>query len=418
MKRLLALLLVLAALPLPAARRRAAGSGPPDSPAGWLHQYAIPFDGDLAALLPLVATTRVLALGDATHGTHELFASKQRLVPFLAAHGFRTIALEAPYAELAALDAYLLHGTGDPGALLESRRYWFWDAQEVLDLLLWARHENARGLTPPMRIAGVDSTEPYTAKRVVLDYLGRVDSAAAHAAADSYACITPTYRPSDLCRTLVAEVRPLMEAKRTQYASATSASEAEEAIHAARVVEQAERVVATKLAARDEVMAENIAWLAARDGKVLVWGHNEHFGRTPYTLLDPEPVPGAGWYLAQVLGDAYFALGSVLLDGTFLAVDYDSGQGLINVQSMTAPHADDAALRLGVTELDAMIVPLRRPLPDWLSSPTHVRIGASGAPSRERATLDVVVELGKKYDAVLFLRRSTPTQLRHWPAFR
>jgi erythromycin esterase len=407
-------------LALPAfGRHRAVGSGPVDSPTAWLHQYAIPFEGDLAPLAALTADARVIALGDATHGTHELFASKQRLVPFFAARGFRTIAFEAPYAEFAAIDDYLLHGTGDPAALIESRRYWFWDTQELLELLLWARGENARGLTPPIRVAGVDSTEPFTASRVVLAYLQQVDPAFAYEAEGNYACLGPgKYTPSDLCRSLVMAIRPRIVAQRSAYVAATSTEAYEEVLHAARVVEQGEHIEATDLLARDEVMAENVQWLLARDGKLLAWGHDEHWGRTPYTLLDPVPIRAAGSYLAEALGDAYFSLGSVLLEGTFLAVDYTGGIGSINAQTMAPPHPDDVALRFAEAGTESMIVPLRRALPAWLTGTQHVRIGASGAPSRERATLDLVVELGEKYDAVLFVRRSTPSGVRHWPQFR
>lgn len=410
MKRLLPLLLVLlAAFPLAAARRRAVGSGPVDTPAGWLHHFAIPFDGDLTPFLHLTANARVVALGDATHGTHELFASKQRLIPLLVAQGFRTLAFEAPYAEFAAIDDYLLHGTGDPAQLIESRRYWFWDTQEILELLRWARAENERGLTPPIRIAGIDATEPFTASQVVVRAVNAVDPQLAFAIEGNYACLGPgKYVPSSLCRQLVRDVRPRLEAREFPA----------EVLHAARVVEQGEEVVATDLAARDAMMAENALWLTERDGRLLIVGHDEHFGRLPYTLLDPQPIRAAGAYLAEALGDAYFVLGSVLLEGTFLAVDYVNYVGSINEQQMTVPHADDVALKFAEGGIDAMIVPLRREVPPWLAGPQHVRIGASGVPSRERATLDLTVDLANKYDAVLYIRRSTPSAVRHWPTFR
>ncbi|HEX6159893.1 MAG TPA: erythromycin esterase family protein, partial [Thermoanaerobaculia bacterium] len=357
----------------------------------------------------MVRDARIVALGDATHGTHELFASKQRLIPLLAAQGFRTIAFEAPYAELAAIDEYLLHGTGDPALLIESRRYWFWDTEEVLEILRWARAQNEAGLAPPMRVAGIDATDPYTASQVVVRYLNTVDPQFAFAVEGNYACLGPgRYVPSAFCRQLVLEVRPQLEARNVPA----------EILHAARVVEQAEEVVATNLAARDRMMAENALWLAERDGKVLIWGHDEHFGRLPYTLIDPKPVKAAGAYMAEALGDRYFVLGSVLLEGTFLAVDYVNYIGNINVQNMTVPHPDDVALKLAQGGIDAMIVPLRRDLPEWLRGMHHVRIGASGVPSREQATLDLTVDLANKYDALLYIRRSTPSAVRHYPTFR
>ncbi|HYR27218.1 MAG TPA: erythromycin esterase family protein, partial [Thermoanaerobaculia bacterium] len=159
MRRALALVL-LAAVSLPlAARVRAVRSAAEVTPESWLRQRAV----DDAGFVHLARNASVVALGDATHGTHEIYAAKQRLVPLLVDEGFRTIAFEAPYAEWAKLDEYVVHGTGDPAAALNFRLYWFWDTDEILHLIEWARAQNAAGLTPPIRIAGVDSTEPASA---------------------------------------------------------------------------------------------------------------------------------------------------------------------------------------------------------------------------------------------------------------
>src|SRR5258705_4534057 len=84
-------------------------AAPADPPALWLRSHAMPLasvepsadDSDLAPLLPLLANAHVIALGDATHGTHEFYAVKQRLIRFLVKHAnVRTVALEAPFGEL------------------------------------------------------------------------------------------------------------------------------------------------------------------------------------------------------------------------------------------------------------------------------------------------------------------------------
>ncbi|MBV8519406.1 MAG: erythromycin esterase family protein [Acidobacteria bacterium] len=406
MKRATLFLAMILALPL-AARVRAVRSGDVDTPAAWLRQRAIRIDGTLSPFLRLVSNARIVALGDATHGTHELFASKQQLVPALVDAGFRTIAFEAPYAEYAQLDDYIVHGSGDPAAALALARYWFWDAQEVFDLLMWARAQNAAGLTPPIRIAGVDPTAG--AMRVVVDYLGRIDPAAAEEAQANYACMGASYRGDERCRSLIAGVR-------TSLASHPPSPELDEVLHAARIVEQSERVAAGDRNARDAAMAENLTWLAQRD-RVVVLGHNEHWGRTDYVLQDPRPIRSAGSSLAATFGNDYFALGSALLDGTFLAVEYLPGtfDGFIGAQQMTAPSPDDFARLLAQARLDAMIVPLHAPLPPWLAGTHRMRIAGSAVPSPDAATLDLPADFGAKFDAVLYLAHSTPSLLRHWP---
>lgn len=410
----LALLLLFAAAALHA-RMRAVRSGPADTPGAWLRQRAV-----LPSSMPTIAgDAQVVALADVTHATREVYLAKQTLVAHLVDAGFRTLAFEAPYSEYKALDAYLLHGTGDPAAALNLPYYWFWDTEEVLDLLRWARARNAAGLTPPIRVAGIDPTTPRSAAAEVVAYLRRVDPSAASAAEEAYHCLRDGYSGADRCRASVASVRTAMLARRDAYILASSQDVLEEMLHAARVVEQGERVLAEGYDVRDEPMAENVLHLASRQGRVIVLGHNEHWGRTSYRLDSPTLLRSAGSHLATSLGDRYFALGSIALDGTFLAVEYTPGvrSGAIRTQIMTAPSPDDVATILGQARLDSMILPLRRTLPEWLAGTRRMRFAGSTVSSRDRATLDVPIDLAAKFDAVFYVRTSTPTRLRHWPRF-
>ena len=362
----------------------------------------------------------VVALGDITHATREVYEAKRLLVPQLVAQGFRTIAFEAPYTEYKALDEYVLHGTGDPAAALNLPLYWFWDTNEILDLVRWAREQNAAGLTPPIRIEGVDPTSPRVTAAEIVAWLQRIDPAAATKTESIYRCIREGYGGAEWCRAAIHTVRSSMEANREAYTLASSAAELEEMLHAARIVEQGERVLAEGYDVRDEPMAENVLRRVKRGEKVIVLGHNEHWGRTPYILDDPTKlIPSAGSVLRAALGQDYFVLGSLALGGTFLAVQYEPGtrDGDIRVQVMDAPSIDDFALLLSRAQLSAAIFPLRGSLPFWLAGTHRLRFAGSTVPSRERTTLDVPADLGAKFDAVLYVHTSTPTSLRHWPRF-
>jgi erythromycin esterase len=420
---LVALLGILAVIALPAsARVRAAGRTVDDPPAQWLQRYATILttaephaasDADLQPLLDLARNARVVALGDATHGTHELFALKQRIVPLLAANGFRTLALEAPYAELQRIRDSIRTGQGDPAALLISSDYFFWDTDEVLDLLHWAREEQ-------VDVVGLDSAHPAETMELVVETIRDADPALAADAAFRYDCLVSNQNhyaaqpPSDreVCRALILSVRPKLEALRPHFA----ADAFDDLLHAARVAEQGEESLFTSLANRDRAMAENLAWLAGR-GKVVVWGHNEHFGKTPYQLTTPTPVDSAGRILAAQLGNAYVAIGSVILGGTFNAFEYEPATRTKRIHDlpMTAASSDDYATFLHQHGAPLLFVPLHTPLPTWLAMTHRIRFAGSGGLPADRATLDVVVNLAAKFDAVVYLELSTPTRLRHYP---
>ena len=411
MKRTVLAVLLLVPLAL-FARTRAVRTGPINSPAAWLRFHAQTPASFARSVGP---AADIVALGDVTHATHETYAAKQAIVPELVARGFRVLAFEAPYTEYKALDEYVLHGTGDPAATLNLPPYWFWDTNEILELIEWARAQNAAGLTPPIRIVDIDATSPRVTAAEVIAYLERVDPTYATEVAAIYHCIREGYRGTDRCRTKIATVRTSMLARRDAYVLASSADDYEEMLHAARVIEQGERVLVDHRYEKDPPMAENALYYVSRGQKVILFGHNEHWGREAYLLDVPPRVTSAGQHLAATLGDRYFVLGSVIDGGTFHAVQYAPGarSGVIRTHAFPAASTlDDFGVLFAQANLPTMIVPLRGPLPEWLAGTRTYRFAGSGVP-----TLTVPANFGVKFDAVLYVQTSTPTQLRHFPTF-
>jgi erythromycin esterase len=120
----------------------------------WLRTVAIPFDtaepgrgfADLQRLRVVIGAARIVALGEATHGTSEFFKMKHRLTEFLATEmGFTRFAIEANMPEAYRVNEYVLTGKGDPKELLRGMYFWTWDTQEVLDMILWMRRFNESG---------------------------------------------------------------------------------------------------------------------------------------------------------------------------------------------------------------------------------------------------------------------------------
>jgi erythromycin esterase len=419
---LLALLALSVSPSSASARVRAVGRIVDDPPARWLQQHATVLttaepgaasDADLQPLLESTRNARLVALGDATHGTHELFALKQRIVPLLAANGFRTLALEAPYAELQRIRDSVRTGQGDPAALLVSSDYFFWDTDEVLQLIRWAREAR-------VDVVGIDSAHPAETMELVVDTIRRADPVLADDTAFRYDCLVSNQnhyaaQPAgdrEVCRAQILTVRPHLEALRAQF----TAGEFDDLLHAARIAEQGEESLFTSLANRDRAMAENLVWLAGR-GKVVVWGHNEHFGKTPYQLTGPTAVTSTGQLLAAQLGDAYVTVGSVILGGTFNAFEYEPATRtkFIHDVPFTAASPDDYATFFRQHGAPLLFIPLRSPLPTWLATTHRLRFAGSGGLPASRATLDVVANLAAKFDAVIYIELSTPTRLLHYP---
>lgn len=401
---------------------RAVRPGYADAPGPWLRAHATPIatvepaadDSDLEPLLSMVTGARVIALGDVTHGTHELYALKQRLIPLLVTRAHvRTIVIEAPYAEWEEVGAAVRAGS-DPAGLLASSDYWFWNTEEMLAVLRWVAAWNADPTHERIEIAGADAFHASTTMARIVERVRAVDPPLGTDIERRYDCVTQyalnptayaTHPTQASCRASVASVRPLL-AERFPGDEAL--------LHAARVAEQGEEVLATSLATRDAAMAENISWLLSRNpqANVVIWGHNEHFGKTDYVLNRPEPTRSSGAILAEELGERYVAIGSIAGGGIFHAIEFVGPAGFIRPFPMPPPSADDFATFFAAAGLPRMIVPLRAPLPSWLATPHRVRFAGSNVPSSTRSMVEATEDLPRKFDAVIWIETSTPTQLR------
>jgi erythromycin esterase len=151
----------------------------------WLRRNAMPVTttlagngfADLQPLRDVIGDARIVALGEATHGTSELFRMKHRLTELLATEmGFTYFAIEARMPEAAKVNEYVLTGQGDPAELLEGLRSTPWNTQEVLDLILWMRDFNASG-RGRIQFTGFDMQSSALAAQNVRAFLAQAEPA-------------------------------------------------------------------------------------------------------------------------------------------------------------------------------------------------------------------------------------------------
>src|SRR5215213_4878193 len=107
-----------------------------DAVLGWMRSHLVPLRSlepgsgqqDLEPLRNQFQGVRIVGLGESTHGVHEFFRVKHRLVEFLVGElGFTVFALEASYAACQPINHYVMHGIGDAAALLSGQHYLAWD---------------------------------------------------------------------------------------------------------------------------------------------------------------------------------------------------------------------------------------------------------------------------------------------------
>ena len=259
---------------------------------------------DLEPLAGLVGDARVVALGEATHGTREFFQLKHRVFEYLAERlGFTVFAIEANQPEARAIDRYVQGGDGDPEELLAGIYFWTWDTEEVLDLIEWMRRYNADpGHRQTLHFAGFDMQTPRVAARETLAYLREVDPGLAGANED---LLDPLAGPDtwrEVLQRPVGELAAMRDRLRDLVASFDGHREAwiertgtdrftiarQQAVVARQAVEMyAGMAEGTPQAVglRDQAMAANVRWLldtSPPGTRVMLWAHNGHVSRAPW----------------------------------------------------------------------------------------------------------------------------------------
>jgi erythromycin esterase-like protein len=132
---------------------------------------------DMQPLKKVVGDARIVALGEATHGTREFFQLKHRMLEFLATKmGFTIFSIEANMPEAYRLNDFVLNGKGDPVRLIKGMYFWTWDTQEVLDMVLWMLEFNKSG-KGRLQFTGFDMQTPNVAAGIVNEFVAGADPA-------------------------------------------------------------------------------------------------------------------------------------------------------------------------------------------------------------------------------------------------
>lgn len=414
--------------------------------AAWLDAHVIPLDttepdGGYADLMPLknlVGGARIVALGEATHGTHEFFTMKQRMVEFLVKEmGFTIFAMETNWPAAERINYYVHTGRGDPAELLAGQGYWVWNTQEVLDLIEWVRAYNE---TAPkdaqVSFTGFDIWPIDMAVNNVLDYLREVDPDTVEIASADYACLDAhnlrgdppvndmlayselPLAESQLCGDSVRAVYERMVQSEHRYSALSGADAYAVALHNALIAVQGEEAVAGRYtsgpAPRDRFMAENVTWLldqAGPDAKIILWAHNGHIMERGNNL---------GSNLIREYEDDYLTFGFAFDRGSFNAVvsREDQSEQYGDLMPVTVDPAPDGSIESFLRQatapayiLDVRDIDYGEPGAKWLRSQRLIRSVGSVYNAAWADYFFSLTTLEITYDFVIFIEASTPSEL-------
>jgi erythromycin esterase-like protein len=414
-----------------------------------LREAAVPLSGtdgaaaDVSAIVERIGEARVVLLGEASHGTHDFYATRAAITRrLIETRGFRAVTIEGDWPDSRRVDRYV-RGIGDdadaPAALGGFRRFpqWMWRNTVVRDFVSWLRARNLK--LPPREhcsFHGLDLYSLHASIDAVLRYLEHVDPAAAERARERYSCFEAVggddpqaygYHASrgiaepcedDVVRQL-AELRHCADEYRAQD-GAVAADDFFSAEQNARLVANAERYYRAMFRGRvsswnlrDTHMAETLDAVIARleqegeRARVCVWAHNSHLGDARATAMGRGGEPNVGQLVRQRYGKEACLVGFTTYTGTVTAAhDWDEPAGRRDVQPGLAGSVESLFHRL---EIPNFLLDLRAPAirAELADDRLERAIGVIYRPETERMSHYFEVSLPRQFDLVIHFDETT-----------
>lgn len=401
-----------------------------------------PFDSvdelPLEGLLERIGDTRLVLLGESSHGTSEFYRARQRITRALIEEkNFDFIAIEGDWPDVARIDGYVRpadQSTSQPTRWTAFSRFptWMWRNEEVHDFIEWLREHNAeKTLDARVAFHGLDLYSPYQSIDFVLEYLEDVDPDMASFARGHYACLT-RFKPDAAdygrwastpgfakCDAQVADVLHALESRQAHYEK-QGATRLFDALQNARLVVSAEayyRLMYDNAYStwnlRDNYMFDTLEALFAHHGegsRGVIWAHNSHIGDARATDRVQAGELNIGQLSRERFGDAAYLIGFGTNSGTVAAAS-DWGAPM-EIKTLRQVLPDSYERLCHQTGHAGFLLPLTQKHGDaevrqaLLKSRLGRAIGVIYRPEAERASHYYETVLPQQFDEYIWVERS------------
>ncbi len=301
---------------------------------------------DLMPLKDILKDKKIVAMGEATHGTSEFFKMKHRFFEFLVEDmDYRVFAMECDGGGGQVINDYILNDKGSLEEALEATKFAVWRTEEVKNMIKWMKEYNDNpSHKEKIKFYGFDMQGIVDTLPKLSYYLGELDKELQTKAEED--TLNTIYRNDikaltneqlDSILLNINEIKKDMENEKEKYLNNNLQNEYELAIWNLNLVSQCaeysievnksvnpmiQSVAPSNL--RDKYMADNVKWIQEHEGKlgndkVMLWAHNVHV-----SYMD-DIYKYMGKNLKEMYGDEYYSIGFELSRGSFNTIDMSTG---------------------------------------------------------------------------------------------
>jgi erythromycin esterase-like protein len=396
---------------------------------------------DLDPLLERIGDARIVAVGEASHGTHEYYAWRADLTRrLIEERGFGFVAVEGDWPDCYRVNRSVKLREGadeDPRDALDAfDRWptWMWANDDVVDFCRWLQGFNAvRPAEERVGFYGLDVYSLWESMHGLVGWLRENEPEHVPRAIEALRCFEPfgedgaeyafasRFAPTSCEQAVVDLLRHLLE----EHGKDGVDGDPEERFAAeqnAAVVVDAELYYRTMVASsseswnvRDIHMADTLdRLLEFTGGKAVVWEHNTHVGDARFTDMAGAGMVNVGQLLRERHGEDDVVLVGF---GGFRGGVIAGAEWGAQMERLPVPPARSGSIESmlhGLFGEDTLVVVPPSGGPDWLSRRLdHRAIGVVYRPERERWGNYVPTVLGRRYDAFLYLNDTSPLQPLH-----
>ncbi len=388
-------------------------------------------EDQLEKLFEQIGNSRIVLLGEASHGTHEYYTWRARISKELIRNkGFNMICVEGDWPDCYRINRYIRSYTEDDVSALqvlkEFHRWptWMWANWEIAALMDWLKnHNKGKDFRGQAGFYGLDVYSLWESLEAIFDYLEKNDPAALPVAERAIQCFEPYDREGQDYATAArltpescepAVLRLLMELRERvpMYNSDPEApfnteQNAHTAVNAERYYRSMIKGGPESWNIRDTHMTDTLERLLdfyGSDSKAIVWEHNTHIGDARATDMHRHGMVNVGQLARERWKDqAVFSVGFGSYRGTVIAGESWGAP----MEEMEVPAArKDSWEELLHREGPEDKVIICREIKDYeLMSKrlSHRAIGVVYDPTMERYGNYVPSLIPARYDAFMFI---------------
>lgn len=251
-------------------------------------------------------STKVIGLGESTHGTHEFSVIRFELFKYLIENdGFNTFFLEASVSSCFRVDDYIKGNDDDLYEIMVGLKLWPWQTIEMTSLINWMRDYNLNHPDSLLSFVGVDMRYNY---RETIDELLKLNPV--------LATKVSAYNFDSLSMNDKKSLIDMISSEDFDYNDSVAQFRYQFLVKQLEQFYEGESRSRPKYF-RDKKMAENIMFYLKiyKNSKAVYWAHNGHIKKLMTGVFRNKG--RSGGHLQSKLKDKYYALGFDFKVGAF-----------------------------------------------------------------------------------------------------